>query len=69
MACWPKRPFAVGDKVKVVQVSASDPVKQRIYQVKRINDSYELLQLEWLDAPARSKEKYLWILSDFVRLL
>jgi hypothetical protein len=62
------RSLAAGDRVRVVQQSARSAVKQRRYQVVKVNSEYGLLQLEWVDAPPGSKERYLWVLTDYVRL-
>jgi hypothetical protein len=58
---------ADGDRVKVVQQSAPSAVKLRRYRVVKVNHRFDLLQLEWVDAPTGSKERYLWILADFVK--
>ena len=59
--------MATGDRVRVVQQSASSVVKLRRYRVVKVNSRFDLLQLEWLDAPPGSKEQYLWVLADYVR--
>jgi hypothetical protein len=63
------KPLAPGDLVRVVQRSASGAIKQRRYRILKINSQYELLHLEWVDAPEGAKNRYEWILKDFVRLL
>ncbi len=60
-------PFIPGEQVRVVQNTASDAIKQRLYKVVKYMATYEMLQLEWVDAPQGSKEKYFWVLKDFVR--
>ncbi len=60
---------APGDLVRVVQRSAPMAVRQRRYRVLKINTLYELLHLEWVDAPEGARDRYEWILKDYVRLL
>lgn len=60
-------PFVPGVQVRVIQNTASDAIKQRLHKVVKYMDTYEMLQLEWVDAPQGSKEKYFWVLKDFVR--
>jgi hypothetical protein len=62
------KPLAPGDLVRVVQRSAPEAIKQRRYRIVKINTEYELLHLEWVDAPEGVKDRYVWILRDFVRL-
>jgi hypothetical protein len=50
-----------------VQQSASSTVKLRRYRVVKVNSRFDLLQLEWVDAPMGSQERYLWVLADYVR--
>lgn len=59
--------FIPGERVRVHQSTASDVIRQRLYKVVKLVDHFDLLQLEWMDAPRGSKEKYLWIIKDFVR--
>lgn len=61
--------LAPGDLVRVVQRSAPEAIKQRRYRIVKINTQYELLHLVWLDAPEGAKDRYEWVLQDFVRLL
>jgi uncharacterized protein (DUF736 family) len=61
------KPLAVGDRVRVVQQSASSAIKLRRYRVVKVNSRFDLLQLEWVDALPGSKERYLWVLADYVR--
>jgi hypothetical protein len=61
------KPLAAGDRVRVVQQSASSAVKQRRYRVVKVNSRFDLLHLEWLDAPLGSRDQYLWVLADYVR--
>lgn len=63
------KPPVPGDLIRVVQRSAPEAIKQRRYRILKINTQYELLHLEWVDAPERTKDRYEWILGDFVRLL
>jgi hypothetical protein len=58
---------ADGDRVRVVQQSAPAAVKQRRYRVVKVNHRFDLLHLEWVDAPPGSRERYLWIPEDYVR--
>jgi hypothetical protein len=62
-----KRMIAVQDRVRVIQQSAPSAIKLRRYRVVKVNHQFELLQLEWVDAPPGSKERYLWIMEDYVR--
>jgi len=62
------KPITAGDRVRVVQQSAAAAIKARRYQVVKINNRFDLLQLEWLEAPPGSKERYLWVLADYVRV-
>jgi hypothetical protein len=43
-------------------------IKLRRYRVVKVNSRFDLLHLEWVDAPLGSKERYLWMLADYVRL-
>jgi hypothetical protein len=61
------KPLAAGERVRVVQQSAPSTVKLRRYRVVKVNSRFDLLQLEWVDAPLGSKERYLWVLADYVR--
>jgi hypothetical protein len=61
--------LAPGDLVRVVQRSAPEATKQRRYRILKINSQYELVHLEWVDAPDHAKDRYEWILKDYVRLL
>lgn len=63
-----QKPPGVGDRVRVVQQSVAATIKLRRYQVVKVNSRFDLLQLEWVDAPPGSKERYLWTLADYVRL-
>ncbi len=56
-----------GERVRVHQPTASDLIKQRQYKVVKLVAQFDLLQLEWVDAPRGAEDKYLWILRDFVR--
>lgn len=60
---------APGDLVRVVQQSASKAIRQRRYRILKVNTQYELLHLEWVDAPEGAKDRYEWIIQDYVRLL
>ncbi len=59
--------FNPGERVRVHQPTASDLIKQRQYKVVKLVAHFDLLQLQWVDAPKGAKDKYLWILKDFVR--
>jgi hypothetical protein len=59
--------FNPGERVRVHQPTANELIKQRIYKVAKLVEQFDLLQLEWVDAPKGSKERYLWVLKDFVR--
>jgi hypothetical protein len=61
------KPLTAGDRVRVVQQSAASAIKLRRYRVVKVNSRFDLLQLEWVDAPMGSKERYLWVLADYVR--
>jgi hypothetical protein len=63
------KPLAPGDLVRVVQRSALEAIKLRRYRIVKINTQYGLLHLEWIDASEGAKDRYVWILMDFVRLL
>jgi hypothetical protein len=51
-----------------VQQSAPLAIKFRRYRVVKVNSRFDLLELEWIDAPLGSKERYVWTLADYVRL-
>lgn len=61
------KPLTAGDRVRVVQQSAASAIKLRRYRVVKVNSRFDLLQLEWVDAPPGSRERYLWVLADYVR--
>ncbi len=63
-----QKPPGVGDRVRVVQQSVPVTIKLRRYRIVKVNSRFDLLHLEWIDAPPGSKERYLWILADYVRL-
>jgi len=41
-------PFIPGVQVRVIQNTASDAIKQRLYKVVKYMAAYEMLQLEWV---------------------
>jgi hypothetical protein len=63
-----QKPPSVEDRVRVVQQSIAATIKLRRYQVVKANSRFDLLELEWADAPPDSKESYQWTLADYVRL-
>ncbi len=59
--------FTPGERVRVHQPTASDVIKQRQYKVVKLVAPVYLLQLGWVDVPKGAKDKYLWVLKNFVR--
>jgi hypothetical protein len=60
-------PISLGERVRVHKPKASESLQGRLYKVVKSNPGLDWLQLEWIDAPKDSKERFLWVLKDFVR--